>query len=90
MCEYHQHRIGQRGLTWVGHAHGPGSWKDLAYIFPRSWQDHGKIVLPMYCCCVHLLWFNRCLVALQCGTRMLTFSSHAQLWDLRAHFLGHV
>ena len=47
MCEYHQHRIGQRGPTSVGHAHGPVSWKDLACLLPRSWQDHGKIVLPM-------------------------------------------
>ena len=31
----------------VGHAHRPASWKDLAYILPRSWQDHGKMVLPM-------------------------------------------
>ena len=31
----------------VGHAHGPGSWRELAYILPRSWQDHGKIVFPM-------------------------------------------
>ena len=29
MCEYHQHRNGQRGPT-LGHAHGPVSWKDLA------------------------------------------------------------
>ena len=47
MCEYHQCRIGQRGPTLVGDAHGPVSWKDLAYILPRSWQDHVKIVLPM-------------------------------------------
>ena len=25
MCEYHQHRNGQRGPTLVGHAHGPVS-----------------------------------------------------------------
>ena len=37
MCEYHQHRIGQRGHTLVGHAHGPVSSKDLAYILARSW-----------------------------------------------------
>ena len=30
MYGYHQDRIGQRGPTWVGHAHGPGSWGDLA------------------------------------------------------------
>ena len=46
MCEYHQHRVGQRDPTLVGHAHGPVSWKDLAYILPSSWQDHGNIVLP--------------------------------------------
>ena len=38
MCEYHQCRNGQRGPTWVSHAHGPVSWKDLANILPRSWQ----------------------------------------------------
>ena len=48
MFEYHQHRIGQRGpTTWMGHVHSPGSWEDLAYILPRSWQDHGKIVFLM-------------------------------------------
>ena len=47
MCEYHQCRNGQRGPTLVGHSYGPASWKNLAYILPRSWQDHGKIVLSM-------------------------------------------
>ena len=36
MCEYHQQRIRQRGPTLVGHAYGPVSWKDLAYILPIS------------------------------------------------------
>ena len=47
VCEFHQCRIEQRDHTLVGHAHGPGSWKDFAYILPRSLQDHGKIVSPM-------------------------------------------
>ena len=47
ICEYHQCRNQQRGPTSVGHACCPASLKDLAYILPRSWQDHGKIVLPM-------------------------------------------
>ena len=47
MCEYHHCRNGQRGPTLVGHTHGPASWKGLAYILPRLWQDYGKIVLPM-------------------------------------------
>ena len=47
MFEYHQSRIGQRGPTLVGNIPGPVSWKALAYILPMSWQDHGKIVIPM-------------------------------------------
>ena len=58
MCEYHQHRIGQRAL--LDHAHGSVSWKDPAYIVTRSWQDHGKIVCHMkYSSCVCFLWFDR-------------------------------
>ena len=44
MCEYHQHRIGQRDPTWVGHVHGPGSWEDLSYVF----LDLGKIMVRLF------------------------------------------
>ena len=75
MCEYHQCRNGQRGPTLVGHAHGPASWKGFAYILPRSWQDHGKIVLPCNTAvvCISYGLVGSLVIAHDCGTCTLAF-----------------
>ena len=60
MCQYHQHEMDREVPHGWDKPHGPVSLKNLAYILPRAWQYHGKIVLPMsYCCCVYFLWFDR-------------------------------
>ena len=47
MCEYHQHRNGQRGPTLVGYA----MVLPVGRILPISCLDHGKIMVRLFSPC---------------------------------------